>query len=288
MKKKKPFGAWAGCLLAAALFASGCIRVVPLEPEGGPSAAEAICEGVYADPTEDGTETAQFLYAGGLLLCEADDEFAAYFAEEIIPDDPAQLLSPADGIPDIPVTVRRFSSFSMAGEYWSEGERYRMLLTEDAILFLSTDGGEDYTRTRSAGASPERTIDEAQSAMESRFGPAAFPEGITGKWTDEGEDRLLLIREDGGFLFVLREEEHPPRVFTGACRIGEDGRLRCLTGRTGWAGMPFEGEFSWELTDSGTLILSSDEAGDPILGARDAVFTPGDFAVYGALREGVD
>ena len=102
------------------------------------------------------------------------------------------------------------------------------------------------------------------------------------------ENLKELIREDGGFLFVLREEEHPPRVFTGACRIGEDGRLRCLTGRTGWAGMPFEGEFSWELTDSGTLILSSDEAGDPILGARDAVFTPGDFAVYGALREGVD
>ena len=300
MKKKKAPALMAGWL-AAILTLTGCVRIAPLRPENtpdgnpvesvltaaGPTVAEVLCAGVYADPTEDcGTETARFLCVGGLLLCEADQEFAAYYAEEIVPDDPAMLSLPADGAPDIPVTIRRFSGFSMMGEYWDEGERYRMRLTEDGVLFVSGDGGEDYARTLAPDASPVRTADWARSALEGQYGPASIPDGLPGRWTDEGENRLLLIREDGGFLFVLQEAEHPPRVFSGACCADGNGRLRCLTTRTGWAAMPYEGDFAWELTADGALILTSAEPDDPILAAEEAVLYPGDFAAYGFFEEG--
>lgn len=299
MKKKTPF-AVRTVGLAAVLLLSGCIRIAPLNPENpqgmnppdagltaaDPSVSETVCAGIYADPTDDyGIESAQFLRIGGILLCEAVQEFAAYYAEEIIPDDPAMLDLPAKGAPDIPVTVHRFSGFSMMGEYWNEGERYRMRLTEDGILFVPDEGGDTVTRTLAHDASPVRTTDQAQSVLDARYGPASLPDGLPGKWTDGDGQRMLLIREDGGFLSLFREADHPVRVFSGACRTDGDGRLYCLTGRTGWADMPFEGEFTWKLTDGVELILSSVEPDDPILGAGEAVFHPADFSADGALRE---
>ena len=173
---KHVFSRLAAVTLGLMLLA-GCIRIVPLAPreEAEQTVLDAICSSVYVDPDADeGEEIAQFIFVGDTLLCEVTETLAAYYAEEIIPDDPSALFAPAaDGAP-IPVTLRQFSGFSMFGEYWGDGARLQMQLTDDGIVFR-TENGAEFRRTRSDGTPPPRTTDARQSEIEARLGARMSP-----------------------------------------------------------------------------------------------------------------
>lgn len=272
------------------MLLAGCIRIVPLAPreEAEQTVLDAICSSVYVDPDADeGEEIAQFIFVGDTLLCEVTETLAAYYAEEIIPDDPSALFAPAaDGAP-IPVTLRQFSGFSMFGEYWGDGARLQMQLTDDGIVFR-TENGAEFRRTRSDGTPPPRTTDARQSEIEARLGAPNVPDELCGSWTcREGDvERILILREDDSFWCLYREPEHPVRVYVGACRIDEDGILRAMAGRVGWADVPFEGAWSWELTGDGLLLLRSDEPDDPLLACEaETIFRREDVTLAGVFSE---
>ena len=277
-------------LWTIALLLAGCVRIEPIpaqtgDPEQEESALSVLCTGVYEDTAPDGTaEIARFYAVGDVLLCEVDEVHAAYYAEEIRPEDPSLLLAPVSSLPPdgIPVTVRRFSGFSNFGEYWDGGAAYRMEFTPEGVVFHAQDGGEDYARTRS-GAEDSGIIGQKREELRSLLGtePGPDPAPPVGSWVSGA--RTLVLREDGGILYSFREEGHPVRVYAGAYGIGPDGRLVCLTKRIGWADMPFEGSYRWALEDGNALVLRSDEAQDPILAEAEIRFTAAEVLTEGAF-----
>ncbi len=273
--------------LCALLLIGGCIRRMdPGKPAGQDSAEETvldrICAPVRCDEGAEGKETAVYRFVDGTLIGTVDEEFAAYYAEVIVPDDPQALFLPVSQAPEegIPVSVRRFSGFSALGEYWDEPDRFRMKLTENALVFTAEDGGRDFTRTEADDISPRVITEEKGREIETYYTAGALPAALAGSWgaRDEEGDHVLIIREDGGFIHAVRPADHPVQVYVGACRVAEDGTLRCLTERLGWAAMPFEFEYAWETSDGGPLILRP--ADSP---TEEIVFTAKDVLIRGCF-----
>ena len=287
MKNNAKLQILSALFLCALLLLGGCIRRVDSgQPAGQDTAEETvldrICAPVRYSEGADGKETAVYRFLDGTLIGTVDEEFAAYYAEVIVPDDPQALFLPVSQMPEegIPVSVRRFSGFSALGEYWDEPDRYRMKLKENALVFTAENGGKDFTRTAADNLSPRSITEEKGREIETCYGTGALPAALAGSWTaqdDEG-DHVLIIREDGGFIRMVRPADHPVRVYVGACRVAEDGILRCLTEQLGWAEMPFEFEYAWEMSDGGPLILRPTDSP-----TEEIVFTAKDVLIRGCF-----
>ncbi|MBQ5354316.1 MAG: hypothetical protein IIU08_00425 [Clostridia bacterium] len=249
------------CLVLAAL--AGCVRKIPDKPAEA-ALGETVC-GAYRSVRGDQNEITEIRMIGDFLIAETDEydeegHEMAWYAEEILPDDPDVLRDPASAARNggIPVTVRRYSSFSNAGEYWDEPDRYRMELTDEGLWFRAENGGEDYLRVPDPTVPEPGGIAEKITELGQYYGAGTLDRSLVGGWKGEsnGESVTIVFREDGGFASVSRSsKEHPAQAVLGAWTVSEEGNLMLLFRRIGWVGQPFDRALRIDFGEDGTLNL---------------------------------
>ncbi len=249
--------------------------------EGDPEPAGLIVldmlTGLYSDKSdgfgdEDVTDYTEIRYICDLLISETNNKFD-YYAEEIYFDNPDILFNQYTGdlaVSGIPVTVKRFSGFSYAGQYWDEPDRYTLFIAEDRLFFKSLDGGSDFFRTRDENAERyhvrETIKEQFASAYNTDF--SSVKDGLCGEWVCVFEDgySYLSFEKDGGFTLLDNRNDIPAKVYLGAW-YADDSLLAVLCEQIGWAAMPYNDDVTYTLNESGTLVITESESGSSLIPA---------------------
>lgn len=201
---------------------------------------------------EDGVDAMiQFRMIDGELFVEQSG--LAYWAAAISLDRPAVLSLESAAEVRIGATARRWSGFSMAGEFWDDGIRTEIALAADDTLSLRF-GDEDPITARPS-ASNATTHDLAKYA-EHLSGHLGADENILGRWENDGGSLSASFGASGRATIIMRDLGEPPKVFF--CIFGSSGpsNIELIAERLGWGGQPFE--MTCELLPDGSLALHED------------------------------
>ncbi|MCR5263333.1 MAG: hypothetical protein K6D94_05625 [Clostridiales bacterium] len=231
--------------------------------------------GLYSDPNngfggdETVTDYTEIRHICDLVISETNNMFD-YYAEEIYFDDPDTLFRPytADyAIMGIPVTVKRFSGFSMAGKYWDEPEKYTLFIADDRLFFKSADGGSDFIRTRDPEAERYHSFDSMMAAYDSYYNAGDIsdpsllrPAELCGEWVRgfDGGYSYLSLESSGSYTFMQKINGVPAKAFVGVWGAS-DGLITVLSEQLGWGGQPYDGSMTYDIGEDGKLILSETE-----------------------------
>lgn len=260
-------------LTAALLFtvlAGGCdapeVPIPPIsqtsaQPETNrntsPAFAERLAGRYRCEGGESGETNLEIYHLDGTLIAEAEQQYAAYFAAELIPDTPDILNDPE--AESACFTVYAFSGFSNFGMYWEETPRITLSETEEGLLLTESDGTAVEFR-RDNTLQPLHIPDRYAEYLPPRK-EAAYPEGMTGIWTAEyfGGYRIhLLLSEDGRLRWYCKKEGEPISLFIGIGRAETvSGILTVIAERVGYSSMPWQFSLDYEVTGTGLLILKN-------------------------------
>ncbi|MBE6613750.1 MAG: hypothetical protein E7631_00415 [Ruminococcaceae bacterium] len=265
---KRKLAACIGFLLAVLLL-PGCTAddgTTPPVPETDLPAVEPVTaerlvgryRGADRENHADGDIYLEIYRIDDLLIAEARETYAAYWAMELVPlpgQDPFGTAADT-----VQVTAWTFSGFSGMGAYWPDTETYTLHIT-DTGLDITDAAGETESYIRDDTLEPQHTPERYREALD-----GACPVGIRGEWTaaaEDGADIFLRLDEDGTILCLYKREGEPVSVHIGLAACGEEeGSLSCITERIGWADMPWFDTilFSTE-TDGGLLLKTPDTCG---------------------------
>ena len=260
---------WMTAALTVSVLFGSCgetFTTVPPVPENRPEAdaAESLADsfaegltGIYRSESEETGETILQVYRiDGMLIAEAAEEYAAYYATELIPGQP----EPAeDGtLREMTFTACRFSGFSDEGAYWDSGVPVTIALTESGFDMTSADGTvTGYTRDDSTGPhhDPERYTGYFTDAPEA---------SLTGEWTastETGHTITLRLEEDGDMVWCSKKEGEPVEFHIGLASTDPDtGYLHTVTEKVGWGAMPWMYDMRYSFDADGHLLLENCEA----------------------------
>lgn len=216
--------------------------------------------GRYRNESEENGETVLEIYwICDTLIAEAEQEYAAYFAAELLPDDPAVLQSTA--AESAVFTAYGFSGFSGFGEYWKEAPSVTVTLTQTGLT-VTEKNGSDIVFTRDDALEsihiPERYRSDSPDKAS-----AAYPETVLGTWMSETPDgctMMLWLNDDGTLLWYSKTEGTPVSVYMGMGNAEEDEGLIAVTvERIGWSAMPWLYTMEYEWDETGNLLLRNRE-----------------------------
>lgn len=193
----------------------------------------------------------QFRMIGGELFVEQSG--LAYWAAIISPDEPSMLVLASAPDVCIGATARRWSGFSMDGEFWDDGVRTEIALAADDTLTLRF--GDDEPITARPCASVEEMHDPAKFA-EQLPGHLDLDGRFLGRWTSDDGTVSASFGETGRATVIMRRHGEPPKVCF--CIYGQSGpsNVEIIGERLGWGGQPYE--MSGELLSDGSLWLRDD------------------------------
>ena len=213
---------------------------------------------------EEVTDDVEIRYIGRCLTAEMNNKYD-YSAMEIIPDDPSSLTTPYSA--PIPVTLKWFSGFSYAGEYWDVPDRYEMELTGSGVVFRALDGGSDITLISDDSVPSYHDRNAIRENLGKLYGEGTALYEYSGEWECENENgyHYLQLDEHGGMSYVCKKDGRPVCAYIGAWNISYDsGYCVMLFERIGYGGMPADGCLDVELTEDGRLILRKTPEGSDL------------------------
>ena len=249
-------------------------------------------EGKYVCPLEDGEYyTLDLKNAWGNLYAEGgnameyeDGEFPepySFWAMELIPSDPAALLS-TEGT-EAEVGILYFSVMSNLTRYWGQPDLASLALTEKGVT-LSWPDREDEGKTRGGGSSLEfqRLPETASDAGIGRFFDQAMPKDVGGDipgelfglWREKDSDTPAFLEFRKGVegmagnraLFRVWQKKPGTEVLLGdgvfLCR--DDGTMQTVFTCPESADMPLEWLRQYQLKGGDTLVFPvENEGGSP-------------------------
>ena len=245
--------------------------------EGDPLIVLDMLTGLYSDLNdgfgdEEVTDYTEIRYICDLLISETNNMFD-FYAQETYFDHPDILFNQYTGdlaISGIPVTVKRFSGFSHAGQYWDEPDRYTLFIAEDRLFFKSLDGGTDFFRTRDENAERYHVRETIKEQFSSIYNTdfSSMKDELCGEWVCGFEDgySYLSFEKDGGFTMIDSRNDIPAKAYLGAW-YADDSLLAVLCEQIGWAAMPYNDDVTYTLTESGTLVITESESGSSLIPA---------------------
>jgi len=221
-------------------------------PPAEPCLGERLVGQYRRESEENGMTWLAFYWLDGGLIAEVEQEYAAYFAAELIPDGDAEGKFRA----------QVFSGFSGEGEYWAETPEITLSLTPSGVMITESTGERvEFLREESPGLLHDPSVYAAAVLPPEA---EAFPEALTGCWLCRSADRgrmLLQLEADGNLLWYRKTPGEPVEVlvgFGGADR--QTGTISMMTEQIGWGRMPRMEEMHYALSEDGSLLLESSDA----------------------------
>lgn len=216
--------------------------------------------GQYKYNSEENGETVlELSLIDGVLIAQVQQAYAAYFAAELIPEEP--VLS--DDAREANFTAYAFSGFADEGAYW-EPVRVTLALTQTGVTV---------TEENAAAVSFLRddSLNSADSVRRCReiLGQIASPDTpapMQGTWTGEtadGSRMFLQLGEDGSLLWSCKTDGSPVSIFIGAAADDQKNHILTIAAeRVGWGQVPwiFTLEYAPE-KDGGLMLKNSDDGG---------------------------
>ncbi|MBE6599470.1 MAG: hypothetical protein E7638_08520 [Ruminococcaceae bacterium] len=230
--------------------------------------------GIYKTYSEEcGEIRLQVYWMDDNLIAEAEEEFAAYYAMELLPDEPEMLGR--DGVREVNFTAYMFSGFSNQGAYWDSPESVAVVLTDVGFNMIKSDGtAVEYIRDD--GAVPIHETGKYAVYL-SDMGEGSPIGSLEGEWTASGEDGYnitLRIDANGTVLWCCKRESEPIVIHTGMALVDETaGCIQTMTERVGWADMPWLYNTRYGFDGDGRLILENTESDGLLPTDRAIVFT---------------
>lgn len=238
-------------------------KITDTEPQESESTAENTVSfadrliGLYKNESVEAGETVIQVYEiNNMLIAEADEEFAAYYAMELIPSD-AGSGSDTD---EMSFTAYSFSGFSNFGEYWNDGEKIAVKLTPTGFDMTKSDGTvTEYTRDDLLEPIhiPERNADYLEAVTEISHDPS-----LTGEWVQSSDGYSMMLRMDssGNILWCSKKDGEPVSVHIGVSSANPDsGIIVSVSERIGYAEMPYKYDTSYYFNGDGNLVLKNCE-----------------------------
>lgn len=210
---------------------------------------------------------------GGYYEDTGDEYVMSYFAGEIFVEDEKD-ISYSNGKLTIPCIIKRFSSFSMAGEYWDEGLEATITYDKDKIkIEYSDDEAEGYIGTRADDNTlydTWYTFDTFQE-MNPGYGYNTNMEYMDDWWYEEGDTHYYIrMYPNGTIAFITKTPGSPVDLQMGYW--GWDGwyddgddyymHIAWLTSQIGYANMPYVGT-AYIKIENGDLYFMEDLGDKP-------------------------
>lgn len=265
-------------LLLTAILLASCIESVPnvddvgndtksyikeeqsiAETTGGsekiPSFAERL-EGIYRRYDEENGETVcQVYYIGGMLIAEVKEQYAAYYACELIEESTENAKEMADRAN---FTVKTFSGFSYDGEYWPETADVSITLNDEGFEYIA-NGNEAVRYIRDESIRPIHDPTQYTGVL-SETSDGNFPEEIVGLWKAESDDAKLSARffENGTSVLCIKYRGEPISVYIGAGAADLQSKtINIMSERVGWSNMPEVFGLEYSFMPNGNLLLKN-------------------------------
>lgn len=225
-------------------------------PEPIPEITNSFAErlvGTYRTTSEENGETILQIYQiQECLIAEVEEEYAAYYAMEWVPD-PLRITGNDTESKDF--TVYTFSGFSNAGAYWDSTNQI-MVTLEENVLKIEEEGGNTTSYIRDEGIEP---IHDPRRYTE--FFENVSDHALIGQWSTvsaEGYELYLRIDSDRTMLWSCRKAGQPVEVYIGGISAEqESGKIQIIAERVGWAQMPWLFELQYTIGADGNLILEN-------------------------------
>jgi len=233
-----------------------------------PSFAERLAGRYTGASDEEGKIRFEIYWMHDTLIAEAEEEYAAYYAVELIPDDPAVLSDPT--AMEAMFTAYFFSGFSAEGAYWDNPGIVTVSLTESGMTWADADGTVMFY-IRADSEEPIHPADGMAGFLENPSAHACDPE-MSGLWearTEDGYRMAFQLKDDGKMRWYCKKEGEPVSVCLGfAFTDADSGNLGFLTERVGWSNMPWMHSAKYTLTEDCLLLENAEEEGLlPVSGA---------------------
>jgi len=215
--------------------------------------------GIYRNYSEEAGETVLQVYEiDNMLIAEADEEYAAYYAMELIPAD-SEVFSGTDA-DEMSFTAYSFSGFSNYGEYWNDGEKITVKLTPTGFTMTKSDGTvTEYTRDDLLEPihNSKSNADYLEAVTEFSHDPS-----LTGEWIHRSDGCFMMFRldADGNILWCSKKDGEPVSVHIGVSSANPDsGIIVSVSERIGYAEMPYKYDTSYYFNGDGNLVLKNCE-----------------------------
>lgn len=197
-------------------------QTVPIPYEYG-SLLDNVLFSNYDKENEEVTKY-QFFYVDENLYFEetwggygeepGDDYVMSYFAGEVFVSDENDITYEGGKL-TIPCTVKRFSSFSLAGEYWDEGKDAVITLENDEInIEYHGDDESGYTGTKDDETTlydDWYTFDTFQE-MNPDYGYNTNMEFMDDWWCDEGDTHYYIRMYPNGTIAFIEKTPGEPVI----------------------------------------------------------------------------
>ena len=228
-------------------------------PESTPEITNSFAErlvGTYRTMSEENGETIMQIYQiRELLIAEVEEEYAAYYAMEWVPES-STAEETDDGCEAF--TVYTFSGFSNEGAYRDSTSHITVTLNETGMEIEEEDGNTTsyiFDAEIDPIHNPERYRDLYGNVSDC---------ALVGHWSAvlaEGYALYLRIDSDGTMLWSCKKAEQPVEVYIGVASAEENtNKIQIITERVGWAQMPWLFELQYTVGADGELTLENAEA----------------------------
>ncbi len=219
-----------------------------------------LAESTYVSlPDESGTVTAcRLYYINGHLLLERsmyeDGCFYCYDAAEILPH-PA--FDPGKKVQTFEAVIKRFSGFSMAGDYW-EDEHAIVSFSEERCLTTI----EENSQITKYLCTENDDLIHPESSYPDFSDKVTTDPTLIGEWCCSADDTEVYFdfSEDKHFTYLLKNEDQPIEVYFGKYAINDGGQLMISAQRMGYGEMPYDTCLDYVINDD-TLLLTDVYAG---------------------------
>lgn len=222
-----------------------------------PCFSEQLAGCYYYDSNVNGRITLELYYIDSMLIAEVEEEYASYYAAELLPDSPAVLSD--QKTESAAFTVYAFSGFSNSGMYWAETPHIIISRTESGIRITEADNTDIYFK-RDDAAEPIHTV-EKYAELLPQTEEYSFPPEMCGVWTADcfGKYEIILnLQQEGILLWYIKENGEPVSVYFGAGSADPQvGTLTVIAERVGYAAMPHFFMLEYEQTNTGILLLKN-------------------------------
>lgn len=218
-----------------------------------PVLADRLCHAFEYE--EDGVDAMiRFRMIDGELFVEQSG--LAYWAASISPDRPTALSLESAPEVRLMATARRWSGFSMAGEFWDDGVRAEISLAADDTLTLRFGNEESITARPSASDATTHDLAKYAEHLPGHLGA----EKILGRWENDDGSIFASFGARGRATIIMRSPGEPPKVFFCIFGLSGSSKVELIAERLGWGGQPFE--MTCELLPDDSLALHEELFGN--------------------------
>lgn len=235
------------------------------ETEPEEAAAEetfaAKLAGIYSCKNGEEDYTLELFEAGGNLYGYVDEGGYSYWALELVPRNPEELLDP--DTKSLELGVLSFSNMSNLTEWWSSPELCILTAENGELKFSSMDGA-DQPITKNGAEVVFTPDEEAEGAFPyvNEADPKNTDPSLIGLWKENTEESTswFWFNEDGTFQIYQKKPGTEVCFGKGNYKATEPGTCEVMFSRPESGGMPYELTLNYEAAQD-TLDLAPTEDG---------------------------